>query len=263
MRLRVLPLTALVVGLSACVEQIETPNGRFGSISVSAFSDGGSGNLLNLEAAFFGDTDLDFATPTSDTCFIAQFVPSNNINTGFRYLNAGDALAVRTGSRIDSMYPIVGIPVRVYESSRSIGIPYTPGDSVAVTIPGTAAFPAASISGKTAEAFTHSPIPVPAEGADILASWTAAPSPGSTMTYSLRYANSFSTGAQNEQLICSFVDDGAATIPAAFLNGWRGAQGGNRGTLVGRIRSRQVELDSRTRLLMVASYTQPLSVLTP
>ncbi|MFN0100167.1 MAG: hypothetical protein ACKVS7_15975 [Gemmatimonadaceae bacterium] len=263
MRLRVLSLSALVVGLSACVEQIEAPNGRVGSISVTAFSDGGVGNQLNLEAAFFGQTDLDFALPTTDTCFIAQFVPTNTINTGFNYLNAGDFLTVRTGSRVDSMRPVVGLPVRVYESSRSRGIPYTPGDSVAVDVPGSAAFPTSSISVKTSESFTHAPIPVPAEGADILASWTAAPSAGSTMTYSLRYANSFSSGAQNEQLVCSFVDDGAATIPSGFLVGWRGAQGGNRGTVVTRIRSRQLELDARTRLLMVSTYSQPLDVLTP
>lgn len=263
MRLPILSLLALVVGLTACVEQIERPNGRVGSISATAFSDGGVGTQLNLEAAFFGETDLNFATPTNDTCFVAQYDPTNTINTGFLYLNAGDFLTVRTGSRVDSMRPIIGIPVRVYESSRSNGIVYTPGDTVSVDIPGTAAFPAASISSRTAEAFTHTPIPVPAEGEDIIASWTTTPTAGSTMTYALRYANTFSSGPQNEQLVCSFVDDGSATIPAAFLTNWRSAQAGSRSTNVVRVRSRELQLDSRTKLLLISTYSQPLTVLTP
>jgi hypothetical protein len=263
MRLPILPLLAVVVGLTACVEQIEVPNGRVGSISATAFSDGGVGTQLNLEAAFFGETDLNFATPTNDTCFIAQYNPVNTINTGFLYLNAGDFLTVRTGSRVDSMRPVVGIPVRVYESSRTNGIVYTPGDTVAVDIPGTGSFPGASISTRTAEAFSHDPIPVPADGEDLLAAWTTTPTAGSTMTYSLRYANSFSNGPQNEQLVCSFVDDGAATIPAAFLSNWRNAQAGSRSTNVVRVRSRELQLDARTKLLLISTYSQPLTVLAP
>jgi len=263
MRYRILSLAALAVALTACVDQLEAPNGRFGSISATAIDNGGGTPVLNLEAAFFGETDIGFQVPTQDSCFLAQFFETNTINTGLTYLRAGDFLTVRTGARIDTIRPITGLPVPVYESRRAPGIPYTPGDSTAVDIPGSASFPAASISGKTAEAFTHSPINVPPADADLVLAWTAAPSPGSVMTVSLRYANAFSNGNKNEQLFCSFVDDGAATIPAAFLTGWRTATNNNRSTSLNRVRQRQLELDRRTTLLLLSTYGQPLELASP
>lgn len=263
MRYRILSLAALAVVLTACVDQLEPPNGRFGSISATAFASGGGSPVLSLEAAFYGETDIGFEVPTQDSCFLAQFSETNTINTGLTYLRAGDFLTVRTGARIDTMRPITGLPVRIYESRRTPGIPFTPGDSVAVDIPGSASFPAASISVKTAEAFTHSPINVPAADEDLVLSWTAAPAGGSIMTVSLRYANAFSSGSQNEQLFCSFVDDGAATISADFVNGWRTATEDNRSTSLNRVRQRQVELDPRTTLLFLSTYGQPLNQNTP
>lgn len=263
MRYRILTLAAVAVVLTACVDQLERPNGRFGSISATAFDNGAGTPVLNLEAAFYGETDIGFELPNRDSCFIAQFSEVNSINTGLTYLRAGDFLIARTGARVDTMRPITGIPVRVYESRRSPGIPFTPGDSVAVDIPGSPTFPLSSISVKTAEAFTHAPINVPAADVDLVLSWTAAPSAGSIMTVSLRYANAFSSGTKNEQLFCTFVDDGAATIPAAFANGWRTASANNRSTSLNRVRQRQLELDSRTTLLFLSTYGQPLEILEP
>jgi hypothetical protein len=263
MRYRILTLAAVAVVLTACVDELERPNGRFGSISATAFDNGAGTPVLNLEAAFYGQTDIGFQLPSTDSCFLAQFSEVNTINTGLTYLRAGDFLTVRTGARVDTMTPITGLPVRVYESRRNPGIPFTPGDSTAVDIPGSPTFPAASISVKTAEAFTHSPINVPAADADLVLAWTAAPSPGSIMTVSLRYANAFSSGNKNEQLFCSFVDDGAATIPASFVNGWRTAFGNNRSTSLNRVRQRQLELDSRTTLLFLSTFGQPLDLIDP
>ncbi len=264
MRLRILTCLGLAITVTACVDQLDTPDGRFGSISVTAFDGGGIGSVLNLEAAFYGETDLEFAQPASDSCFTAQYFETNAINTNLRYLNVGEFVRVRTGTRVDSMFPISGLPVRVYQTARTRGIPYTPGDSVYVDVEGSGnAFPQASISVKTSEPFTNDAVGVPAEGVDLTLNWTPAPAPGSLMTYSLRYANAFSAGTKNEQLFCAFVDDGSATVPAAFLVGWRTALNNNREAMVVRLRTRQLELDSRTKLLIASTYSQPLSPLEP
>ena len=62
---------------------------------------------------------------------------------------------------------------------------------------------------KTAEAFTHDAVGTGAEGAPLTINWTAAPSPGSLMTFSLRFNSSGTAATPDAQIYCVFADDGS------------------------------------------------------
>lgn len=259
MRSRSILLAIQLLGTTACIDALEPPVGRFGSIAAAAYENGAGPVVLHPEAVFYDQTDVSYTPTIGDTCVIAMYVPIATLNTGLPTLDAGAFLFTSIGGRVDTMTAPNVLGLRIYKATRTAGIPYTPGDTLAITIPGAASgFPASVISIRTAEAFTHDSIGVPAANIDLPIAWTAAPSAGSQMTFSLRYANSFSSGALNEQVFCSFTDDGSATIRADFLGGWRAAVNGNRSTRAVRIRSREIVVDSRTRLAIISSYGQPL-----
>lgn len=260
MRARLLLLAVLTLATSACLETLQPPNGRFGTITVAALDNGGGSFVMRPEAAFYDKTDLSYVPATSDTCVLAAYNPTQTVSGSLFTLNAGDFLFTSIGGRTDTLVPIPNINIRVYTPLRPFGIPYNPGDTLSVTVPGAPrGFPASAITVKTSEAFTHGAIGVPAANADLDLSWTPATAPGSQMTFSLRYANSFSTGDLNEQVFCSFVDDGTGVIDSDYLSGWRNALNDNRTTRAARVRSREVLVDGRTRLSIISTYGQPLA----
>lgn len=259
MRARVLSIAILVLAITACVDTLPVPNGRFGTITAGAYDNGGGSWVMRPEAAFYDKTDLSYVPAVGDTCVITFYSPIQTVNAGLLTMNAGGFLFTSIGGRVDTMAPQPGIGLRVYAAIRPLGIPFTPGDTLSVTVPGSpTGFPASAIAIRTAEAFTHAPVDVPAANANLPLSWTPAPSAGSQMTFSLRYANSVSGGGLNEQIFCSFIDDGAASINANYLEGWRTALNNNRSTRALRVRSREIVVDSRTRLSIISSYGQPL-----
>ena len=259
MRARVLPLVVLLLASTACIDTLPTPNGRFGTVTAGAYDNGGGSYVMRPEAAFYDRTDLSYVPVIGDTCVITTYSPVQTINAGLVTLNAGAFLFASIGGRVDTMTTLAGISLRVYTAIRPLGIPYVPGDTLSITVPGApGGFPASAISIRTAEAFTHGTIGIPAANSDLPVVWTPAPSAGSQMTFSLRYANSVSGGALNEQIFCSFNDDGAASINAKYLGGWIEALNGNRSTRALRVRAREVTVDSRTRLSLISSYGQPL-----
>ena len=258
MRLRAFPLLAFAVFATACIKGLETPEGRFGAISVPAWDNDAAGYVMAPEAAFYGKTDLTFAPFTTDTCLVAGYSPTASVTPGLVTLNAGNFLFTQIGTRTDTLAPIPNINIRVYVPLRSTGIPFIPGDTLSITIPGTTSWPASAISVRTAEPFTHDTILVPAADSSLHVTWTAATVPGSLMTFSLRYANAFSNTGLNEQVFCSFIDDGSATIATDYLNGWRTALGDERATRVVRTRWKEVILDDHTRISMTSSFARPL-----
>ncbi len=259
MRLRLPAVLAIALLAGACIEGLERPNGRFGTIAAPAWSDGGGGYVLAPEAAFYDQTDLSYEPFIGDTCVLLPYSPIVQVNSGLLTLNAGNYLFTYVGTRIDTLAPLPSTSIRVYAPLRTNGIPFTPGDTLEITVPGHPnGFPQSAVSVRTAEPFTHGAIPVPAEDVGIDLTWTAATSPGSQMTFSLRYRNASATTAQNEQVFCSFNDDGGATIPSGYLTGWRNSVGGDRSTRAIRVRHNQVDVDSRTTLSIISSYGQPL-----
>ena len=264
MRLRFASLVAVLVLTTACIDSIDVPNGRFGTIAAAALDNGGGGYVMDPEAAFYGETDLGYTPFPNDTCIVLAYSNVTTVNSSLVTLNAGDRLFTSVSGRVDTLVPIPGINIRVYTPVRTNGIPFIPGDTLSITVPGTASgFPASAISVRTAEPFTHSAIGIPGENQPLTVTWTPAPAPGSQMTFSLRYANATSTAGLNEQVFCSFNDDGAAVIGADYLNGWRTALNDQRSTRAVRIRSREVLVDTRTKLSVISSFAQPLPVFVP
>ncbi len=259
MRLRVLALVLLVPLAAACLDPIEAPNGRFGSVTLNTYDGGPGVYVMRPEAGFYGQTDLRYDAYEGDTCLLASYSDSI-LGVLPRTLDAGEFLVSSIGGRTDTMtYVPTASNFTLYRSTATGGFAFTPGDTFSIVIPGTpSGFPASAGRVRTAEPFTHSAIGVPVDNDPIQVTWTPAPAPGSYMTFSLRYANSFSTGNLNEQVYCSFVDDGAGTIPANRLAGWVNSINNARSVQARRIRATILQVDGRTQLGIISYFGQPL-----
>jgi hypothetical protein len=114
--------------------------------------------------------------------------------------------------------------VKSYVLPEGTSIPFVPGDTVTVEIPGaTGGLTAITAIGRTAEAFTAASLTVPTSSqTDMAVSWTAnaATVPGSAIFYSLRYSAP-GTSSLNREIRCFFIDDGNAVVPAAVLIDFR------------------------------------------
>jgi hypothetical protein len=258
-RARSFALLALSVVGAACVDTLEPSKNRFGLVSYAALTDEVRGYVMDPEASFYDRTDLRYTPPPADSCVVAAYVAAPIAGSSFPTLSAGDFLVSQVGAQRDTLRGAVEFGAFVYRPVRRTGIPFTPGDTVTVQIPGSlTGFPGATVALRTAEAFTADSIGIPETSTeDLTVTWTAAPAPGSLMTVSLRYGNSFGTGQLNEQIFCGFTDDGSATIRAPLLSGWRNAPQGLRETRIIRLRSKELQIDDRTTLTVISSFGRP------
>jgi hypothetical protein len=264
MRLRIPVLLTVVLLATACLDALDVPDGRFGNIIVSTFEAGSENYTFRAEAAFLDRTDATYTTLTVDTCIVTGFNPNDTgISGGSNLIRAGEFLFTNIAGRTDTLSLIPGLAVPYYRTTLIDGVPFVPGDTLQVTVPGASpGFPAASIFVRTAEPFTHDPVGVPAVNESQPIAWTPAPAAGSAMTMSLRYNNNFSIDTlPNEQVFCSFVDDGAASVPDRYLAGWRGALLNSRSTRFVRVRSRQTDVDARTRIALISTFARPIGTI--
>lgn len=264
-RVRAFAVLALTLVVAACVDTLEPSKNRFGLVSYTAFTDEVRGYVMDPEATFYDKTDLRYTPPPADSCVLAAYVAAPIAGSSFPTLSAGDFLVTQVGAQRDTMRGAIEFGAYVYRPARKTGIPFTPGDTVTVQIPGSVAgFPGATLSLRTAEAFTASTVGIPESATeDLPLTWTPAPVAGSLMTVSLRYGNAFSTGALNEQIFCGFTDDGSGTIPATLLSGWRNAISGLRESRLIRLRSKELAIDDRTTLTVLSSFGRPTATFTP
>jgi hypothetical protein len=265
---RALPaLLLVVVAGGACLDVGLPQTLQVGFLSQPTHSDGGTGYVMVPEATFYANVNLAANVPPADSCFLAPIVPAGGQQTTLPTLDAGPVVFTRIGGREDSLRPAVGAGMITYRPASGVRIPFVPGDSIEVTVPGAAiGFPTAMMKTRTAEAFTHDPIVVPASASDITVSWTpAAPVSGSRMAVSLRYANAQSTGEVNEQIYCGFIDDGSGTVPAALTTGWINSLDGRRATRVTRFRAHEVIAGGgpNTRFTYISTFTLPLPAIPP
>ena len=256
---RSLPVAALVL-TSACVDTLDIPDARYGVVSISTYADDLAGTTMAPEAIFYDKTDLRITPPGADSCQFAAYTANPNVNTNSFTLSAGDFLLSTVRTRTDTLRPYFVGNLAIYRPPTGRVIPFVPGDTLTLQVPGApSGFPAITANVRTAEAFTHDPVTIPAEGQPLALRWTPAPQPGSLMTFALRYANSFSTDqSPNEQVFCGFTDDGTGTIPAEYLDFWRNAPVASRSVRAIRLRVKEVVIDSRTRLAFVSTYGVPL-----
>ena len=257
--MRAMTAILLVATTTACLEVTLPETTAVGFFTQSTHSDGGTGYVMAPEATFYANVNLTVAPPPVDSCFIAAIAPTGAGTTVHVTLNAGPVVFTRIGGRDDSLRTVLTGGQVSYRPSTGIRVAFVPGDSIQITVPGTpGGFPAAMMKTRTSEVFTHSPIAVPTTAAPITLTWTPAPQSGSSMIFSLRYANSQATGDVNEQIYCGFVDDGSATIPANLTAGWINALDGRRTTRVTRFRSATLPLESNQRFTFISTFTLPL-----
>lgn len=257
--LRALPALALSAAFSACLDVGLPASTQAGFLAQSTHSDGGAGYVAIPEATFYTNVNLAVSVPPTDSCFIAPIIPTTGGTSVLPTIEAGPVVFTRIGVREDTLVPGVSAGLLTYRPRAGNRIPFTPGDSIDITVPGSpAGFPAVITKSRTSESFTHDPIVVPVTVQPITFRWTAAPQPGSSMVLSLRYANAQAAGEVNEQIYCGFVDDGTGTVPATLVAGWMNALDGRRTTRATRLRTRELAVGSNRRFSFISTFTLPL-----
>lgn len=225
MQRRVLPLllvTAATIVVAACNSAMtELKSVPYGFVTVSARKQGSSYTASPV-ATFYDASGLSVPTATDpwDSCRVQSYSRAAGTSLGavFPSMSAGSAIPFRLGTRTDSLFPVTVGPETQYRVRSASGVPYTPGDSISVTIPG-AAYPALSFKARTAEAFAVDSFGMPTVGQRIDLRWTKGADFNNTMVFAFRYAG---VGADtlNTQVYCQFKDDGADSIPARLVSAW-------------------------------------------
>ncbi len=192
----------------------------WGFITVAAQQDQASQLRTTPNAVFFrGEVStLPSSSQRPDSCFPAQnYNPPSNSFAGVTYLDAGPTVSVSMGGRSDDLVRQSASGVTAYNLASGT-IPYRPGDSAIVRVPGVAGgYPAVEVRAKTAEAFTLQNPVAPAAGALPLR-WTAATDTNSSMIVQLIWTPSGSS--QPREVRCAFRDDGIDSIPRTSFALW-------------------------------------------
>ena len=255
----------LVVALAGCENALATSGQKTGFIEVRTYSNGSGGFALAPVGAFYGQSNLVFNPPVAGLCAVAPYspVPPGGAS-GLRTLDAGPRLLTLLPGREDTLHVVEQFGLRLYRTLLVAGIPVTPGDTLAVTIPGSIEFPGLTIRTRTAELFTFVDPGAPVVGEPVNLTWRSPGAPGSAMVFFLRYANSLAPGGvPNEQIVCGFADDGAGTIDPSYLNGWQTAPLTSRSIAATRVRYNEIQVDSRTRVTIVSTFEIPTPSILP
>ena len=222
-------LLTATVGVSACDSLTGSSTGSPIGVGGLSARTKGAGFTTAPQLAFYRVSGATFesAAGVRDTCYLAAYSessttggsPGTSTTTG---LGAGAFIMVAIGNRVDSLTRTGGALDPVYRSSLSAGIPYTPGDSMVITIPGDrTGFPTSSFRGRTAEPFTMGQLGVPQLGSPVNITWTPATDPNAAMFVTFRYVSGLSSALPfNRQIACSFIDDGSAQVSAAVSADW-------------------------------------------
>lgn len=256
---RHLHLSALVLllALAACLDPDPVPESNYGVIGLTTVvSD--ADTILSPEALFYrtGLLGLPTSRVTSDQCQIAAY-PTPSPNTQLpRFLDAGDSVAVSTATTTKYLFPVVGTTGEAYVLENADRFPFHPGENITITVPGApGGFANGTISVLTARGFTLGPIaPSPPADAGLELTWTPAGDDSTKMLISLQYGVGQLTA--NQQIFCSFVDDGAAEIPPILLTQYRSATTGSRKVEAARWRVALKEVTGGVLLVVSAFEVQ-------
>lgn len=264
MRAPILLAAALVLATAACNDLLESEGVDTAVVSLSAYSNGSGGFLLSPVAIVYANGNVQLDQPSVGQCGTIAYNPNaSTVFGGGATMNVGPYMLADLPDRQDTLYSHVEFGIRLYRLGHQGGVLYTPGDTVTITIPAGTDFPETAVDVRTAEEISHDDVPVPAVNDPVTLIWRGEAEPGSAIRYSLRYANELSNGALNEQVVCFFSDNGTAQIPGSFLQGWVNATGGQRQVAVTRIRTREVQLSSDSRIAILSTFQAPTPLLTP
>lgn len=250
---------AAVLLVSACdTTSTFRPNEQnWGFIFLSALRTNGGEYRTAPNASFFRGavTSVPDARIRTDSCFNAgEFVPPTQGGiTGVTYLDAGPVITANIGGTATQIPRVVGANV-AYALAAGTTVPYRPGDSVVVTVPGiTGGFPAGEVRGRSAEPFSIDPIE--ASTTSIPLRWTAATDPNSALIVSLQYTPPGS-GARTQEIRCAFTDDGVDSIPLRQHQAWSATSNVSRNVTVTRLRTSIVQVTGGA-MELISTLTVP------
>lgn len=228
---RLLPLSALLtpVIVAACLEPDPVPESNYGVIGLSTvISD--VDTTLSPEAIFYrtGPLGLPTSRVSIDQCQLAAFPATGGEGTLPRFLDAGDSVVVTTATDTGYLFPTISQNRESYVLRPTDRFPFHPGEMVTITVPGVAGgFANGTVSVLSAKPFELGPIaPSPPEGDPLEITWLPAGDDSTKMLISLQF--SVSEVEPDEQIFCSFVDDGTAVVPSQILPRWRTATASSR-----------------------------------
>jgi hypothetical protein len=231
-----LVIAALATVTVACVDATNPSSVPYGFVTFVA-QRSGDGFTASPVGTFFGASGLGVPTAVSpwDSCR-QQTYSRSTVGLGEVYPNisAGAAIQIKVSGRTDSIFPgAVGREVQY--QLRAGSIPYVPGDSVSVVIPGNAdGYPAITFKAKSAEELTVTDFGTPTVGPRLDLRWNAGQDLNSTVAFSFRYG-ALDADTLNTQVYCQFRDDGADSIPAKYMGAW--AQARTRAWVATRVRT--------------------------
>lgn len=220
-----LALAALATVTVACVDATNPSSVPYGFVTFVAQTSG-SGFTASPVGTFFGAIGLGVPTAVSpwDSCR-QQTYSRTTVGLGEVYpaISAGAAIQLKVSGRTDSLFP-GAIGREVQYRLRAASMPYVPGDTVSVEIPGRSdGYPAITIKAKSAEVLTVTDFGTPTVGPRLDLRWNAGQDLNSTVSFAFRYG-ALDADSLNTQIYCQFRDDGADSIPARYVSAWAQAR---------------------------------------
>ncbi|HMN07878.1 MAG TPA: hypothetical protein PKC83_03750 [Gemmatimonadaceae bacterium] len=213
---------------------------RWGFINIAALKNTAGEYRLAPNATFFRGsiTSIPDARIRTDSCFaVGDYVPPSSSNfSGVTFLDAGESISARIGAATTPIPRVTSGGALTYALGTGTTIPFTPGDSVVITVPGVAGgFPASEIRGRSAEPFTLID-PITPSTTSIPLKWTAATDGNSALIVSLQYTPS-GTGAKTQEIRCAYTDDGVDSIPLRQHQAWSATSNVDRAVVLTRLRT--------------------------
>jgi len=251
-----LAATALIAACDTSLEGFDQ-EATWGFVTVAA-NKSGTAHFADAEGLFFKGTlatvpNAEFTV--GDTCTDTPLSGGNNL-AGVTYLDAGPSVAATIGGVVQALDRTTTAEGIAYLPGGPIS--YNPGDSILVSVTGASGgFPAGSIRAKTAEAFDFpTTLTVPAGSDSILLNWTPPHDPRSSLVVSLRYATSASPTVLSRNVLCTFTDDGAGSIPFRWHQYWSTSTGNVRDVVATRLRTSYV-VAGEGNLGVISTYQVP------
>lgn len=220
-RIAVLAFAFVGVVLVACADVASPDALPIGFVTITA-QPAGAGFTASPVGTFYRASGLGIPTAAApwDSCR-QQAYAVNTLGLGevYPWIGAGSSIQVRLGGRTDSLFPLAVGRDQQYRL-RGASIPYSPGDSVSVTIPGqSGGFPAVAFKSKTAEPLSVASFTEPPSGTRLDLRWNTGHDLNNTVAVSFRYG-ALGADTLNWQVICQFKDDGADSIPGRYMAAW-------------------------------------------
>lgn len=231
-----LALAALAAASVACMEASSPSSVPYGFVTLVA-QQSPTGYAASPIGSFFSASGLSVPTAASpwDSCRLQTYSRASvGLGEVYPNLGAGAAIQLQLTGRTDSLFP-VALGREVQYRLRGASVPYLPGDSVRVVIPGASGgYPPLTFKAKTAEALAVTDFGTPAVGSRLDLRWNPGHDLNNTVAFAFRYG-ALDADTLNSQVVCQFRDDGADSIPSRYMGAW--AQARTRTWVVSRVRT--------------------------